>query len=173
MDDSDMSGAALSYSDYSGANLQRSNLSGAWLSLASLVGANLNQGSLAGSILFGADLTGADLSENKLNGAIFIGANLNGADLRGADLSGAMLVLPVPPEAGTDFSYQNLTGAELRQALVSTELESMFYDPVIRELNETQLKPLLKDALLQGVLYNDATIWPLGFEIPSSAILMP
>jgi hypothetical protein len=49
----------------------------------------------------------------------------------------------------------------------------MFYDPVIRELNETQAKPLLKDAQLQGVLYNENTIWPLGFKIPASAILVP
>jgi len=108
-----------------------------------------------------------------LNGAILIGAKLSGADLRGADLSGALLELPVPPEAGADFSYQELTGPELQQALVSTELERMFYDPVIRELNETQLKPLLNDAQLQGVLYNEATIWPLGFDIPPSAILVP
>jgi hypothetical protein len=49
----------------------------------------------------------------------------------------------------------------------------MFYDPAIRELNETQFKPLLKDAQLQGVLYDESTIWPLGFEIPSSAIQVP
>jgi uncharacterized protein YjbI with pentapeptide repeats len=108
-----------------------------------------------------------------LNGAIFIGANLSGADLRGADLSGTLLELPLPPDAGSDFSYQDLTGLELQQALLSTELERMFYDPVIQELNESQLKPLLKDAQLQGVFYNEATIWPLGFEIPSSAILVP
>jgi uncharacterized protein YjbI with pentapeptide repeats len=123
--------------------------------------------------LFGTDLTGIDLSQAKLNGAILIGANLSGADLRGADLSGTLLELPIPVGAGSDFSFQDLTGLELRQALVSTELERMFYDPVIQELNETQLKPLLKDAKLQGVFYNEATVWPLGFKIPPSAILVP
>jgi hypothetical protein len=43
-------------------------------------------------------------------------------------------------------------------------------DPIVLDLPEVQLKPLLKDASLQGVVYNDDTIWPIGFEIPPSAV---
>jgi hypothetical protein len=90
--------------------------------------------------------------------------------LRGADLTGATLVLPVPPQSPADFSYDSLTGPELRRALAQTDISRLVYDPVIRELPESRLKPLLKDTQLQGVLYNDTTVWPTGFEIPSSAI---
>jgi uncharacterized protein YjbI with pentapeptide repeats len=120
--------------------------------------------------LFGADLTGADLSGAQLHGALLIGASLSGADLRGADLTGAILMLPVPAQSAPDFSYDNLTGPDLRRALAQTDLARLVYDPVIRELPESRLKPLLKDAQLQGVLYNQNTVWPIGFEIPASAI---
>jgi uncharacterized protein YjbI with pentapeptide repeats len=149
-------------------------INGAWLNLTSLVGTNLRGANLSGSTLFGADLTGADLSSARLNGAIFIGANLNGVDLRGADLTGATFLLPIPEDSASDFSYEELSGDELRTALLSqTNLAKIAHDPFIQELNETNLKPYLKDAILQGVLYNDATVWPLGFEIPSSAIFQP
>jgi hypothetical protein len=52
----------------------------------------------------------------------------------------------------------------------NTVLSKALFDPVIFDLPESRLLPLLKDAVLQGVLYNDQTIWPLGFEIPDSAI---
>jgi uncharacterized protein YjbI with pentapeptide repeats len=119
-------------------------------------------------------LTGANLSGVKLNGANLVGANLSGADLRGADLTGVVLLLPLPADAGPDFSYDNLSGEELTQALLAhPDLAKIVFDPVIPELNETSLKPHLTDAVLQGVRYDEKTIWPLGFEIPSSAILLP
>jgi hypothetical protein len=80
------------------------------------------------------------------------------------------LVLPLPPGAAEDFSYDNLTGNELRQAIAQTDIVKAAYDPIILELIETQFKPLLKDAQLKGVLYDDATVWPVGFAIPDSAI---
>ncbi|GAG75387.1 unnamed protein product, partial [marine sediment metagenome] len=42
--------------------------------------------------------------------------------------------------------------------------------PIVLDLPEVQLKPLLKNASLQGVVYNDYTIWPIGFERPPSAV---
>ena len=96
---------------------------------------------------------------------------MSGADLRGADLSGAELLLPIPEDAGPEFSYQSLSGDEFIRALLSQiSLAKVANDPAELELNETPLKPLLKDAILQGVLYNNETIWPLGFEIPPAAI---
>jgi len=46
-----------------------------------------------------------------------------------------------------------------------------FYDPVILELNEVRLKPHLKDAELNGVIYDLETKWPEDFFIPPGAIL--
>jgi hypothetical protein len=43
-------------------------------------------------------------------------------------------------------------------------------DSRVAELTEVRLKPYLHDAILQGVIYDENTIWPLGFDIPSSAI---
>jgi hypothetical protein len=165
-----LSGGALSTANFSGADLRDTSLGGAWLNLTSLIGSNLSQAYLAGSTLLGADMTGANLSGAKLNGAILVGANLSGVDLRGADLTGAVVTLPLPPGAGEDFSYENLTGDELRQALAQTDIFKAAYDPLVLDLIESQLKPLLKDAQFQGALYDDSTIWPLGFQIPASAI---
>jgi hypothetical protein len=44
-------------------------------------------------------------------------------------------------------------------------------DRRISDLTEVRLKPLLKDTVLQGVLYDQNTKWPVNFKIPSSAIL--
>jgi uncharacterized protein YjbI with pentapeptide repeats len=134
----------------------------------------LSGANLSGSTFFGSNLTGANLLGANLKGANLVGANLSGADLRGADLTGVTLLMPLPPGASPDFSYENLTGDELAQALlVHSDITNVLYDPAISELNETNLKPLLVDVILQGVRYDENTIWPLGFDIPSSAILVP
>jgi hypothetical protein len=145
-------------------------LKGALMNITSLVGTNLNLADISGATLFGADLTGADLSAANLSGAMLIGANLSGADLRGADLSGAVFLLPFPQGAGSDY-YENMTGDALYVAIAETPILRAFYDPVILELNEVRLKPHLRDAQLNGVIYDLQTNWPEGFEIPSGAIL--
>jgi hypothetical protein len=67
-----------------------------------------------------------------------------------------------------------LTGDELIAALLSQpDLAKIAYDPIVAELNETTIKGYLKDATLQGVSYDENTVWPLGYEIPPSAILYP
>lgn len=165
-----LSGTALSLADFSGAALQGVSLKGALLNITRLVGANLNIADMSGATLFGADLTGADLSGANLSGAMLIGANLSGADLRGADLSGAVLLLPFPKDASSDY-YENLTGDALFVAIAETPVLRALYDPVIIELNEVRLKPHLKDAQLNGVIYNLQTKWPDGFDIPPGAIL--
>jgi uncharacterized protein YjbI with pentapeptide repeats len=128
---------------------------------------------LAGALMLGADLTGADLSNSKLNGVVFVGANLNGVNLKGADLTGAILDLPLPPDATSDFDYQTLTGNDLLNAILQTPIAKVVFDPLIRELTELNLKTLLKDAQLQGVIYDDSTLWPLGFAVPDTAIKSP
>ncbi len=125
---------------------------------------------MSGTLFYGADLTGANLGGADLSGATLIGANLSGVDLRGANLSGATLRVPTPPGAAAGFSYSNLTGDALVKAINDAGLLSIYYDELMRSLTESRLKPLIQDTMLQGVLYNESTIWPLGFDIPSSAI---
>jgi uncharacterized protein YjbI with pentapeptide repeats len=111
-----------------------------------------------------------NLANSKLNGTKLIGANLSGADLRGADLSGAILKVPIPPNANIGFSFATLSGADLLDTIIQAGLVSLYYDDNMRKLTEAQIKPILQDTVLQGVLYNTSTIWPIGFEIPPSAI---
>jgi uncharacterized protein YjbI with pentapeptide repeats len=121
-------------------------------------------------LLFGTDFTGANLANANFKGSKLIGADLSGADLRGADLSGAVLVVPLPPGAGAGFSYDALTGDELINSINQAGLESIYYDDNMRKLTEARLKPIIRDTLLKGALYNQDTRWPLGFEIPTTAV---
>jgi hypothetical protein len=164
-----LNGAALSFADLSGVELQGAKIQGAWFHLTKLIGTQFISADLSGSTFLGADLTGADLTNAKLNGAMLIGANLSGADLSGADLSGAVLEIYIPRNEDADY-YQKLTGNELIAKIAATDVLKSMYDPLILELNEVRLKPLLVDAQLQGTIYNDETTWPAGFEIPSSAV---
>lgn len=149
-------------------------MKGAWFNLTKLVGTQLESADLSGSTFLGADLTGADLSNAKLNGAMLIGANLSGTDLRGADLFGAVLEIDIPRNEKEDYyQSQKLTGNDLIYQISRTGVLKALYDPWILELNEVRLKPLLVDAQLQGTIYDDKTIWPDGFEIPSSAVKKP
>jgi uncharacterized protein YjbI with pentapeptide repeats len=157
-------------SNFNGADMRRASISGAWVNLGQLVGANLSGTDLTGSTFFGTNLTGANLSKARLNGAILVGADLSGADLRGADLTGVILTLPYPPTAQAAFSYQDLTGQELMDALNQTELRRILTDRQVANLTEVRLKPYLHDTILQGVIYDENTIWPLGFDTPASAI---
>jgi uncharacterized protein YjbI with pentapeptide repeats len=147
------------------------SITGAWMNLISLVGADLNGANLSGSVIFGADLTGAKLSDAKLNGVNLVGTNLSGADLRGADLTGAILIVPKPPGSSANFTYDSLTGSDLLLALNQTEMAKALADQRVADLTEVRLKPLIVDAILQGVIYDQNTIWPVGYDIPPSAIL--
>ena len=151
--------------------MQNTLIAGVWLNLSELVGSDLSNTNLSGTLLFGSKLTGAKLNNARLNGANLVGADLSGADLRGADLTGAILTLPRPQGADENFTYDDLTGPALQAALGQTEMAKVLYDHRISRLTETRLKPLLQDAILQGVIYDDQTIWPIGFEIPPTAIL--
>jgi len=166
-----LNGGVLTFSDLGGANLHQATISGSWINLASLVGADLSEANLSASTFLGADLTGTNLQNAKLNGANLVGANLSGSDLRGADLTGAILDLPFPSGSSSSFSYNSLNGASLIAALNATVMSKVISDHRILDLTEVRLKPLLKDAILQGVLYDQQTKWPVNFTIPSSAIL--
>jgi uncharacterized protein YjbI with pentapeptide repeats len=110
LQDCNLSGAALSYTDLRDANLSNTNLSGASLEFVSsggIVGTpsalptewQLIDGYLIGpeaelsdADLTNADLTGVELQSATLNGADLSRVDLSGANLFGANLSGALLM---------------------------------------------------------------------------------
>ena len=102
----DLTGHDLSGADLSGANLSRSNLTGVDLSGANLSGTNLTEVLLAGVDLSGANLSGTNLRRSDLAGADLSGADLSGADLIEVNLTGADL-------SDADLSEANLFGAFL------------------------------------------------------------
>ncbi len=85
-------------------------------------------------------------------------------------MTGAILELPFPPNSPPGFSYDSFSGPNLFSALNQTDMAKVIADSRIAALTEVRIKPLLKDTVLQGVIYDENTIWPLGYNIPSSAI---
>ena len=130
-----LSGSTLSGADLSGARLSGANLSGSWLNRTLLIGANLTKADLSGVGLIGANLASADLTASNLVGAVLIGVDLKGATLHAANLQSVRLL-----------------HSEL------TELD--FADPVIAELNELQRSRVLVDARLDGISFDEQTVWP-------------
>ena len=117
-------------------------LNGTDLNSVDLSETNLTVVDLRGAKLLGADLNGANLSGADLEEANLSEANLSGANLGGTNLSSAIL-------HGVQFDNADLTGAELKFA----DLSGARLD------NATLLGVNLRD-----VRYNDATIWPSGFD---------
>ena len=74
-----------------------------------------------------------------------MGADLSGANLRGADMSGAQL------------NAENFD-------------ESIVFDPILDELNALTANTLRKDANVCGAFYDEYTIWPDDYDIPSCAV---
>ena len=91
-----------------------------------------------------ADRQNVDLRGLELFYANFQGANLSGANMSGMDLTGA------------DFAGANLTGANL----IGATLDYAFF----LETNLTGAK--LTRASMSGIIWDDSTIWPVGFVPP-------
>jgi len=130
-----LSGSTLSQVDLSGANLSGANLSGAWINRASLIGADLTKVDFSGTSLIGSNLASADLSESIMIGTALIGVDLKGASLRATNLRAAKL------------RVNELTDEDLA-------------DPVLAELNELQRSTVLVDASLDGLSFDEKTVWP-------------
>jgi len=151
----DLSGAYLSGATLAGANLRGANLNGAWLNLVDLTGADLTEASLAGVVLIGSSLASADFSQADLSGVNAIGANFDGADLRGANFSGVSL---------------------LEGDLLDVDIS---IDPLLASLNALQISTTIRNARLQGIRFDDTTIWSaesaatiealLGLDLPEVA----
>ena len=123
-------------------DLKEADLSDTDLENARLEDANIEGANLAWARLDNASLTGANLTGANLEHAKLVGAKLVGASLRGANLTNAYLYM-------ASLYGANLRGASLRGANLS-------YANLI-------------DANLEGIKYNDKTIWPKGFTPPPSA----
>jgi len=132
-------GSSLAGIDLAGAVLWRFDFSGADLTGATLSGANLEWALLDGATLSDADLSHASLVDTRLVDADLSGASLSGADLSVADLSGANLV--GADLTGAVLGATTLTGADLTDAA-------------------------LDGAILIGVVWDDSTTWPDGFQPP-------
>jgi uncharacterized protein YjbI with pentapeptide repeats len=154
-------GANLVGANLVGANLVGANLVGANLARANLVGANLRKAKYNDDTIwpagfdyrnsgaFGprANLRGANVERAILEGANLRGATLEGANLEEANIRGATL-------AGADLRGANLARANLARA----NLE----EANVR--GATLAGADLFRANLKLASYDDATIWPDGFD---------
>lgn len=100
--------------------------------------------------LINARMIGADLSRARLIGANLSGADLSGAELVGANLSNANLSNTNLTSAGLNFAY--LLGTDLRGANLSGAH--------------------LNDTVLTGAKYDQATVWPEGFDPVAAGAIM-
>jgi hypothetical protein len=136
------SGAVLEGADLFKANLAAADLEGANLKDAGLLLANLNE-----TVLWAANIEGARLYGANLEGAALKGANLKRAGLTGANLKDAGLHSAVL--TGADLTGANLEGAGLEGAnLEGADLQGAN----------------LTGAVLLGAEYDEATVWPEGFD---------
>lgn len=141
----DLRKATLGHANLTGAYLVGTNLAGAQLVQANLAGAHLWRANLAGAHLLTADLRNADLGDAHLPAAELGGANLTGAYVGDANLTGAQLV------------RANLAGAHL----AGTILRSANLEGVMN----------LKTANLDGIHWDEQTVWPDGTINPPPYIM--
>jgi len=117
----DFTRANLSYTDLSGRDMTGTILTGAIISYTNFTGVDLSGKDLTGTILTGADLshtnlTGVDLSGKDLTGTRLAGVDLSGKDLTETILTGADLLnvdLTGTILTRADLSHTNLTGVDL------------------------------------------------------------
>lgn len=112
-----------------------------------LVGVVLAGHDLTGLVVSGRDLTGANLSYANLTDARFGQACMVDVWLRGANLTRAVL-------GGVDLTGADLSGADLTDAILS---------------GANLRRAKLDRVRLDGVVTDDQTVWPDGFEPFQSA----
>ena len=133
---------------------------------ANLMRADFQSANFAGADFLSAKLTGANLRGASLDGAILVLANFEEADLLNANITGAFLLRA--KVAGANLAEANLTGANLQQAdFAGTILwKANLEGADLAGANITGAN--LGGANLKGVVYDDKTRWPDGFD-PKSA----
>jgi uncharacterized protein YjbI with pentapeptide repeats len=159
---------SLTHTALAGATLTGAHLERALLSGANLEGADLFKANLGAADLEGASLRGAGLLLANLNDTVLWGANVEGARLYGANLEGAAL-------KGANLKDAGLTGANLKDAglhgavltgadLTGANLEGAGLEGANLEGANLQ-GANLRGAVLLNALYDEATIWPGGFDV--------
>jgi uncharacterized protein YjbI with pentapeptide repeats len=148
-------GADLRWKDLHQVNLQHADLREAQLQEADLLGAELQGAELEGAKLKGANLEGAKLWKATLKGANLYGANLQGADLHEANL------------LRTFLQQADLTGADLPGAKLQ---EATLRGAILQEADLTGAD--LEGATLWGAVANGETVWPDGFALEATGIVM-
>jgi uncharacterized protein YjbI with pentapeptide repeats len=103
----------------------------------------------------GADLRGAKLYDLDLHGKVFRDANLSRGDLTACNLIGADL-------SGADLTATFLTGAQLNGAnLRGANLTAVY--ALATDFGDAEMG----GAILDRVVYDQATTWPAGVLPPS------
>lgn len=133
------------------------------------------------------DLSNTNLAGLELAGSDLTGANLSGANLAGTKLS-AQLSTPATPAKpatasapaflqGVNFCHADLTGADLRYAylmyanLTGVDLTFTRLEGAVLNGSDLSAATLPYDpSSLEGVYYDETTMWPEGFQPPPSAI---
>jgi len=120
------------------------------LSEVNLSGVNLSGANLSGVNFYRANLKGANLEGANLKTANLTRATLTGVNLRGANLERAYLI-------ETILRGANLEGVNLRSAtLTGTTFEGAN----------------LEGATLQGAVGDYWTVWPEGFDLEASGVVI-
>lgn len=158
----------LSHTGLAGATLTGAHLERSLLTGANLEGADLFKAQLSAADLEGASLRGAGLLLANLNDTVLWGANLEGARLYGANLEGAALKAANLKDAGltgANLKDTGLHGAVLTGAdLTGANLEGAGLEGANLEGANLQ-GANLRGAVLLNALYDEATIWPNGFDV--------
>lgn len=129
--------------DYAYGNWRDTDMTSFNLTAANFTESDLRNATMTGAILTAADFSDADARGVDMANATAAGAVFNATDLRGANLS------------GTSFQGADLEEADLRGAiLVAADFSGANLD----------------DVDLRGATYDDATVWPTGFIVPSGAV---
>lgn len=161
--DANLDGAIFSGANLSSAVFVRAQLSDRVnMSDAVLTDARLAESDLEQIFLERADLTSADLVRADLNGANLRDADLSRADLTEADLRFTLL-------NGADLTSADLVRANLDMAsLVNANLSRA--DVTEADLRVADLRATvgLGSGELEGIRFDDATMWPSGFDIRST-----
>lgn len=144
-----------------GVEVPGDSLDGADLRKARLHRALLERASMRSSSLEEADLRGAFLTEADLTGANLQGASLATAALEHAILQRSTLVESLA--VGARFNFARLDNADLTGADVAF---SDFAGSSLR--GARMLCKRLGEASLKDARYDDATVWPPGFD-PAAA----
>ena len=166
--------------DLTGLDFRKAKISGQDLSDLNLQGVNFKGANLQGVKFKGTGLQGARFQGADLEDAYFRGRKNKGAELRGIDFQGANLTYTYMSQAelqGADFRGATLHGTRLGEAnLQGAKFQgadltgARFYETKLQGAkfqgaDLTGIDYLETCTGLDTIEYDEATIWPAGFDI--------